>query len=76
MIRQEFEVWIKENHLVTVHTYSEDYAYVGDEAECQKQGYGVFRGNDGYVIRSYRRGERGPERGVFWEEGLTTEAFF
>lgn len=73
MIRQEFEVWIKENHLVTVHTYSEDYTYVGDEAECQKQGYGVFRGNDGYVIRSYRRGERGPERGVFWEEGLTTE---
>lgn len=73
MTRQEFEVWIKENHLVTVHTYSEDYTYVTGETGCPEQGYGVFRRNDGYAVLSYRRGERGPERGVFWEESITTE---
>lgn len=73
MTRKEFEVWIKENHLVTVHTYIDDYTYVVDEAACRERRYGVFHGTDGYVIRSYRPGDRGPERGVFWEENLTTE---
>ena len=75
--RQEFEVWIKENHLVTVHTYSEDYTYVTGKTECPEQGYGVFYRNDGYAIESYRRGERGPEPGTFWEGKLDTkeEAF-
>lgn len=73
MTRQEFEVWINENQLVTVHTYSEDYTYVTGETECPERGYGVFRKNDGYAVMSYRRGERGPEPGSFWDGNLETE---
>lgn len=60
MKRVEFEKFIKEHKLETIHTYHNDFTYTSDPDKIDVYQYGVTEKNDEYNLLAIEYGDRGP----------------